>query len=51
MEGDMHAKLTTLGTSPVRGVDGLYFEPRGAPTASKVVAVAIAAAILLAILV
>jgi hypothetical protein len=47
----MDAKLTTLGSSPVRGVDGLHFEPRGTPTPSTVMAVAIAAAILLAILV
>ncbi len=47
----MDAKMTTLGSSPVRGVDGLYFEPRGTPTSSKVMAVTIAAVILLAILV
>lgn len=47
----MNVRTTTLGTSPVRDLDGQQFEPRGTPTSSKVLAVAIAAAILLAVLV
>jgi hypothetical protein len=47
----MDVKMTTLGSSPVRGVDGLYFEPRVTPAYSKAIAVAIAAVILIAILV
>jgi hypothetical protein len=47
----MDVKMTTLGSSPVRGVDGLYFEPRGTPASSTAIAVAIAAVILIAILV
>jgi hypothetical protein len=47
----MNVRGTTLGTSPVRDLDGHHLEPRGAPTSSKVIAVAIAAAILVAVLV
>ena len=47
----MHGKAITLGTSPVRNVEGLHFALRGTPATGKLVAVAVGVVILAALLV